>query len=415
MFAYRQAYFTARPLAGVLIAVTVGLSATSANATNGYFAQGHGAEAKGMAGAGTAQGSGPMALISNPALGTKVGNSAAGCITVFMPDRDVTFAGGGLGNRTVTSNNNAFPVPCAGANTQLDDASSLGIVMTGNGGMNTEYDFPIFGGSSPVGVDMAQVFIGMNYARTITDGVSLGIMPMLAGQYFSAQGLEMFSGMSSNPGSLTNRGHDYSWGAGLRVGAMWDINPMVSLGASYQSRFLMTKFDKYSGLFAEQGDFDIPPAVRLGVALRPVENWTVLADYERIFYSEIASVGNKGSNASPLGSDNGPGFGWNDMDVWRLGVEWQTTPDLALRAGYSHASDFAQSTEVMFNILAPATITDHASVGFTYSIDNAWDISGAYTRAFSSSLSGNMPPPTNGTARLRMDQHEFTLGATYRW
>lgn len=390
------------------------ISATPAFATNGYFSQAHGVQSKGMVGVGTAGGSGPLALMANPAAGTKVGRAAEGCISIFMPDRDVSFSGGGLGTRKVESNNSAFPIPCAGVNVPLDEKSSIGIVLTGNGGMNTEYDFPIFGGSSPVGVDMAQMFIGVNYAHEVADGLSLGIMPTLAGQTFSAQGLEGFAGMSANPGSLTNRGHDYSWGGGLRLGAMWDINPMVTVGASYQTRMLMSKFNKYSGLFAEQGDFDIPPAARIGVAVRPVEDWTVHADWERIFYSEVASIGNKGGNASPLGSDLGPGFGWQDMDIWRLGVEWKTTPDLTLRAGYSHASAFTSNTEVTFNILAPATIQDHASIGFSYAIDDSWEVSGAYTRAFSNSLNGPTPM-LGGNATLRMDQHEFALGTTYRW
>ena len=52
----------------------------------------------------------------------------------------------------------------------------------------------------------------------------------------------------------------------------------------------MGKFDKYSGLFAEQGDFDIPMNFSLGIALTPNSQWTIAADYQRIYYSQIASV-----------------------------------------------------------------------------------------------------------------------------
>ena len=62
-----------------------------------------------------------------------------------------------------------------------------------NGGMNSEYGGnPFVGlgaGSSPLGVNLEQLFIQVNYSRRLDNGLSFGIGPVLAIQRFSATGL----------------------------------------------------------------------------------------------------------------------------------------------------------------------------------------------------------------------------------
>ncbi len=65
-----------------------------------------------------------------------------------------------------------------------------------------------------------------------------------------------------------------------------------------------------------------------------------------------------------LGADNGPGFGWEDIDVWKLGVEYKYSQQLTLRAGYNHGDNPISPSDVTFNILAPGVIEDHLTVGF---------------------------------------------------
>lgn len=412
--------------ASALIAGLAG--AAPAWATNGYFSHGQGPKSQGMAGAGTAFEKSPISSAMNPALAEKVGNMAGACGEAFLPDRDAT-----LNGTKYESDNTFFVIPCAGVNTRLDDVSTLGVTLIGNGGMNTAYDpIPAFG-TSPAGVDLAQAMLGINYARKVGGGLTLGVMPMIAYQRFKATGLENFTGPAGTafqrsiaPDKVTNNGYDGSWGYGVRLGAVWDLNDMVSLGAAYKSRTYMTRFEKYEGLFAERGDFDIPASVRAGIAVKPVPEVTVALDYERIFYGDVKSISNTGAAGQGgcftgpgafLGSDGGCGFGWKDMDVWRIGLEWQATPQLALRTGYSINSGFTDGQETAFNILAPATIKQHASVGFSYAFNQTWGMSASYTRAFSESLSGTSPtlPPGFNPVNLRMDQHIGSIGVSYRW
>jgi hypothetical protein len=53
----------------------------------------------------------------------------------------------------------------------------------------------------------------------------------------------------------------------------------------------MTEFDDYKGLFAENGDFDIPAMLNLGLSFKVRPDLVLAFDWQRIFYNEIAAVG----------------------------------------------------------------------------------------------------------------------------
>ena len=55
----------------------------------------------------------------------------------------------------------------------------------------------------------------------------------------------------------------------------------------------MTKFDKYRGLFAENGGFDGVENFGGGLALRPLDKLTIAFDVQRYLYEDIKSIGNR--------------------------------------------------------------------------------------------------------------------------
>ena len=73
------------------------------------------------------------------------------------------------------------------------------------------------------GVNLNQMFISVGYSQR-SGNWQWGIAPIFALQMFDAKGLGAFGlyGFSSSPGNLTNRGIDYSYGGGVRVGAIWN-------------------------------------------------------------------------------------------------------------------------------------------------------------------------------------------------
>lgn len=405
-------------------------SAGSSYATNGYFSHGYGIESQAMGGAGVALPQSSMDASLNPASMVFVGKRFDLGLSLFNPNREYTVTGNPSGfpgtfplaPGTVKSDSRLFLMPSFGANWMINDKSSFGVSVYGNGGMNTNYDTATFHGSAPTGVDLMQLFIAPTYSIKIAPKHAIGISALLAYQRFEARGLEAFaaSGFSSDPANMTNNGHDNSYGIGVRVGYVGEVLPNLNLGASIQSQTYMTKFDKYAGLFAEQGSFDIPANWTVGLAYKATPQLTFAFDIQEIYYSNIKSINNNllpNIMTSQLGNDNGAGFGWKDTTIYKAGVQWQSSKEMTWRAGYSYATRVIPESEVLFNILAPGVIRQHVTFGGTRELGNNNAISFALIHAFSSKVSGPNPmeAPGQQNIELKMNQWEASVGYTWRF
>lgn len=401
----------------ITLAAAMGFIAAPAQATEGYFSHGYGAVNKSMAGAGVATGFDAMAQATNPAALTLVDSQFTGDISLFSPLRESTVAGTNVFPGTYESDRNLFFIPSLAGAYEIDSASTWGWAIYGNGGMNTTYPAPGPFNGGKTGVDLAQLFIQGTYSREVASGVSIGIGPILAAQRFKAFGLSAFdnAGFSSGVGDVTNNGYDYSYGIGGRLGVQAELMPSLRFGASYQSRTYMSEFDDYAGLFAEQGDFDIPPAFQAGFSFEPISSVTLALDWKRIWYSQIDSVGNPFSNflvgGQLLGTDDGAGFGWEDVDSFKLGVSWEVNPDITLRAGVSINDNPIPESEVLFNVLAPGVQEQHYTAGLGWQIDpsNVINFGAAYSPK--STVTG-ANPFGGGDISIEMYQWEATVGWT---
>jgi long-chain fatty acid transport protein len=173
----------------------------------------------------------------------------------------------------------------------------------------------------------------------------------------------------------------------------------------------MSNFKKYDGLFAEQGDFDIPANYTLGLAFQVTSALQVALDSQLIEYGDIRSIANPASRTAPLGADNGSGFGWSDINVVKLGVQWQANDTWTLRAGYNKGDNPINAQNVTFNILAPGVIEEHLTLGATMKLDAQSEVSASYMYGFSNSVTGTGGTPAGGTETIKMKQN--SLGVQY--
>lgn len=398
-----------------------GLS-TSALATNGYFSHGYGIKSKGMGGVGIALPQDSLAAAANPAGMVMVGNRIDAGVDWFRPIReaDITAPNPTAANNDGSDTKNFF-IPEFGYNRMLNPNLSFGVAVYGNGGMNSDYKngIPLFGSTTSAGVDLMQLFIAPTVAYKITPDHAVGATLNIAYQLFMAKGLQGFVASSASGTNLTNKGHDSSHGFGIRLGYTGKLSDAVTIGATYQSKTKMSKFGDYKGLFAEGGDFDIPENYGVGIAVKPTSALTVALDIERIKYSDVASIANPLSNlfaGNPLGSKNGPGFGWDDMTVYKLGASYEYSKDLTLRAGYNHGSQPIPQSQTFFNILAPGVVENHLTLGATWTLANKDEVSVSYMHAYSNKVKGSGSIPAafgGGNADLRM--HQDSLGIAYGW
>ena len=406
----------------------------AAHATNGYFLPGYGAAATGMGGAGVAFAQDSISAATNPAGIVDVGSRADLGFGIFNPVRSAavgTAAGANFAafNGYSDSSNRFYMMPSAGMTMAWDDNLSFGIALVGNGGMNTSYRENFFDpgngtASKTLGVDLMQMLVPITAAYKVDEHNAIGASLVLGAQRFAARGLQAFSLVTSDSKHLTNNGHDFAQGAGVRLG--WRgkfLDDKVTLGATYASKVYMSKFGKYSGLFAEGGSFDVPANYALGIAVKATPAMTVAFDVERILYSGVPSVHNPGpaktipgiAPNSPyrLGLPDGMGFGWTDQTVYKLGFAYQYNPKWVLRAGYNYGATPIPGNQVIFNTLAPATVERHYTVGFTYSLNKSNDLTFAYLQAASNTQSACNLTPLVSCATIKMHQNDLELA--YSW
>jgi long-chain fatty acid transport protein len=409
-------------------AVAAAVAAPGAFATNGYFSHGYGIKAKSVGGAGIAMPQDALAAATNPAGMALVGNKVDFGLDWFSPKRATIHQAGstgvtGIAANTYESSNNNFFIPEFGYNKAISGNSTLGVAVYANGGMNTDYGKIILGGGTTnTYSNLEQLFIAPTWATKSGDH-AFGVSLLLAYQTFEARGLQGFNTHSADSGNLTDKGKDTSTGIGFKLGWTGQISPTVTLGAAYQPRLNMSKFSKYKGLFAEQGDFDIPETIGLGLAVKTTPTTTLAFDVSQIKYGSIKSIANPGT-AFPslagtlLGNDNGSGFGWENQTVYKVGVIYQYSPTLQLRAGYNYAKMPFDSKNTYFNILAPATVEQHLTLGATWTLANKSELTVAYMHAFDKTrkgTSGGAGTVANPGYDIDLKMYQNSLGIAYGW
>ena len=392
-------------------------------ATNGYLSHAYGVKAQGLAGVGIALPQDGLAAATNPAGTAFVGNRVDLGLTWFRPNRNAEIAGNGAGlNGSYDGNDTQnFFIPEIGYVQQINPQIAAGIAVYGNGGMNTDYGsnpFRAFGASGSAGVNLEQLFVSPSIAWKLNENHALGLAVNFAYQRFKAEGIQPFAVASQSPGNFTNRGTDSSTGWGFRLGYTGKLTPDLTLGATWASKTWTGKFDKYQGLFAEEGGFDIPANFGVGLAWKATSALTLAADVQRIQYSDVNSVGNqlgKLFTGNAFGSSNGPGFGWKDVTVAKLGVSYDIA-EWTLRGGYSHATQPIPKDQTLLNILAPGVVQDHLSLGATWNLSQSGELSVAYTHAFKKTVNGSGSIPlAYGGGEANIDLAEDIFGVAYGW
>ncbi len=405
-------------------AALIAMAVVPAHATDGYFLNGVGAKSKGMGGTAIALPQEALAIAINPAAATELGHRVEVGVDVFIPDRGAQISGNGAGLNGSHSGNGANPffLPDFGYVVPLNDNTSFGMTIHGNGGMNTHYNdnpFAPFGASGYAGVDLAQVFITPTIATRLAEGHSVGVSLTGMVQVFHAKGIQPFATASADPANFSNNGKSVSWGAGFRVGYLGEVAKGVRIGAFYQSKIWASRFKDYGGLFADRGGFDVPAAYGAGIAVQATERLTLAGDVKRIEYSDIGSVGNPLTplfSGVPFGAKDGPGFGWKDVNVFKLGAAYQVSNRLTLRAGYGRSQNPIPANQTFLNILAPGVSTDHFTIGGSLAVAPDKELSVFVMRAPNNTVrgSGSIPAPYGG-GEADISLAETAVGFGFEW
>lgn len=404
------------PLKKILAAAIIAGLATPAisYATNGYFPIGYGSKSRGMGGLGIALAQDGFAAAYNPATMVDVEQRFDIGFDIFKVDAGVS-QNSSLLPADENSQFDVLPLPFMGGVWKLNEEMNYGFTFVGAGlgsyyhqhqSEGPNYLFRVGDNSSEhASIFLVQMQILNSISYKIDNQNAVGATFVLGVQSFKAKGLGSFQtlGYAEGDSNFSDEGTDWSYGAGIKLGWLGSyFDSTLKVGVNYSSRVYMTEFDSYRNLFAEQGDFDIPEKFGFGIAYSATPNFTIGFDVEKVKYSDVASISNPGPTASDpdvffpegfgtLGQDNGLGFGWEDQTVYKLGLEYQYNDKWVMRTGLNYGKSPIPDDQILFNILAPATVETTFTLGGTYYIDETYELSFSYMHAFKNTITGKTP------------------------
>jgi long-chain fatty acid transport protein len=432
-------YFSTKRVSRLVLLAS--LIPAASYATNGMFLIGNGNKSRGMGGTGIALQLDSLSAIANPATIAGMEDRFDIGMDIFRPQVESQL--GSVSDQSVASVNglgmdSVFFMPAMAITYQYNNDITLGFTMAAAGGGGTKFKKNFFEAAnagdpnapsvnSRLGVDLIIMEMAPTIAYKVNEKHSVAASLVIGVARFEAYGLGLFSSFtpSNTTNNMTDQGKDWSTGAGARIGWLGNFGDF-SLGAQYTSKIFMRKFDLYSELFAEGGDIDVPANMGVGASFKVKPELTLAMDITHTFYEDVPAIGNKGPNlagdpAGPtengtreLGTSDGMGFGWENQTVYKLGAQYQYSEKVILRGGWNYGkSPINEDREIIFNLLAPASVEHHITMGGTYILNPSMEINVSYIHAFKNEQAGPTYISDDGSNYGRLQMSQDAIGGSF--
>ena len=399
-------------------------------ATNGYQLIGVGSYQKSLAGAVTALPGSNMTAVTNPAGMLRIGHRADFSMEAFMPDRSTDFSafGGGIAD----SSSDIYGIPAIGWNGPVGNRDDMvfGGGMYGTSGMGVDYGSTLmqpnvyWDGYSSIAFWQMAPSLAWQAAEKLSLGASVNID-------FQQVALQQRMLLNPGPEQTTLMNFDLSRGAsafgfGLSIGMIYDVNDRVSFGASYKSKQFFSDLEyqlangdidmsAFGGGPLPAGtyklDLDFPQQAAIGVAIHASQVITFAADVKWINWSDTMgtlTVAGPGGIQVPMDP------GWDDQFVYAIGVAYNVTDGFNLRAGINYGKSPIDAASAANNLILPAVVETHYTVGADYRLDTHWDIGFHYMYVPENTITAG-PATTAPGVKISLSEQSVGLNLGYRF
>lgn len=377
------------------------IAASSSLAINGVFDYGMGQINRGMGGAGVAMPQDAFATVINPAGLGAIDHKLDAGIAIYFP---LMYSKWGSGASAFPfspiaapagkydSKESVFVLPDVAYAYHYDRRNHFGFSANAIGGFGSRYTTSkhatVFG--APVarrgvlgdGTIIASLKIGSlnaSYNYWVLPELSLGVTLSYYIQAFKSagsQGLAPFTETFTSsfgavtPTKLSNNGTDFNHGVSATLGGLYRFNKQFAVGASGTPRVKMTKMKDYRDLLVNHGELDIPAKYTVGANFTPNKHLDIVVDLVRILNKDVDIYGNNSralfdgrcSLGSPaltpsacIGGKDGPGFGWSNQTLLKVGGAYKLNSRDTVRLGVSYGNKIGHTGDIVINTLAPGS------------------------------------------------------------
>lgn len=408
----------------MMVAGAVSFGANQASATNGMLPYCAGTAKCGMGGAGMALATDAVSTSVNPALAARMGDNVHVSVGWMGADVHATVRGGACsGGATAGANCGRGPQESDASNF-LDGSFGINYRLSPEWGVNLAF-FPVGGGATDwehprtgsVAGGLAKG--GMDHTVTFRQ---FGLQPSMAysPNNWSSYGVGVILSYAdiktdslANDFSATNSGvaghKDRMYGAGFQLGGVWDVGDIWSLAANYRSPVWYNRPNSYKNIFG--GPLNSPAQAGVGVVMKVHPSTDLALDAKNVMWSDVRAIGD---NPGERG-----GFGWKNVHVFSIGMQHRWDEDLTLRAGYNYGESPIDSEHVFANVLFPAVVEQHLTLGasykFTDSLELGFSAYWAPKNTVEDAGTGDGFSQMGAGTTLEMEQWGSQLGLTYNF
>ncbi len=402
-----------------IVAITVG-QADWAWATNGHILHGSGAINASLGGAGIARAFDVFGGSVNPATLVGLRQQAEMGIEIFLPERSLASSvdagafgpsfgpAGDMAGSTKSGSSTSF-LPSLAANYLWgQDGATLAVIFQGIAGFGVDYGVsdvsspnanPILTPQPPGGFGFGHIFseyklmtLKLAAAMPVGDRLSLGFALVPAMSELQVDPFPATNPVDANGDGFPtypNTPFDKAFGFGFQLGATYDVTERLRVGANYSSPIWFESFDwpvRDEGMSSRHISFnlDYPAIAGVGASYQLRPDTVLVADVRGIFYSDTDGFDKEGFNAD----GSVAGFGWKDIFVAGVGLQFQPSEQTSLRLGYNYNSNPLPQRLTFFNVSSPAIVQHRITAGAGYDISDNWQANVTYYHAFEESISG---------------------------
>lgn len=234
--------------------------------------------------------------------------------------------------------------------------------------------------------------VGFAWAYELTNELSIGVQPTI-----NYAALELAPNPLSSPSQTL--GYPVSdkasaIGYGAQFGVFYNSPSGFKLGASYKTtqKFSDLEFKNtyLDGSAAADAAFnmDYPAILSLGLGYS-TGDIDLAVDYRFVDYENTNGFAAKGWKIAesgpmtgyPTGSVNG--FGWKNINILSVGLQYKGIEKLPLRVGYMYSSNPIDSELAFFSIPATAVVQNALLFGLSYPVSDNFKLNGVYHYGFS--------------------------------
>ena len=404
-------------LALTMTALGTILLAANANAA-GFHLREQSAAAQGNAFAGATAGAenGSYAYFNVAGLTRQKGTQLNIGGTYIAPRAEASNVRAEDGSRGADVNNivHAAVAPNATFSHQLNEKAFLGVALNVPFGMITKYDQDWPGSDHGITSKVMTATVTPMFAYKATDKLSLGAGLQM--QYVKAR----LTG-TSNGGAVSTAMEGDAFDIGYQLGAMYEFNENTRVGVAYRSQVKhkltgdltasMPLPSLNQDIFAK---LNTPEMLSMGVFHQINDKWSVMAEYQRVFWSSFKTLDIHGQEYPFLSSTKEH---WRDTNFFAIGASYQIDHQWKWRLGLAYDQSAVRVQHRTPRIPDSDRIWYSTGLNYQYNDRLSFDLAYTYIKAhdahLDTKLTGN--GGSHVTAEYTNSVQLFGLSLNYKF